>query len=173
MSGFAIVVAIDSQRGIGLGGDMPWRLPGDMAYFKRITSEAANGKRNAVIMGRKTYASIPPRFRPLAGRLNVVLSRSPQSLDDGVLGARSLDEALSLLAGREDIHQVFVIGGGEVYGQAIAHPLCQTLYVTQIHAEFGCDTHFPAFESGFERVTQSPPQSDNGVEYVFEVFKRR
>lgn len=173
MLSFAIVVAIDEERGIGLAGDMPWRLPGDMAYFKRITSEAEAPKQNAVIMGRKTYASIPPRFRPLSGRLNVVLSRGEGVRDPGVLSATSLDDALASLASRTDVARIFVIGGGEIYAQALVHPACQTLYITQIYKRFGCDTHFPAFEQGFSRVTQGPRMHDNGVDYSFEVYERR
>ena len=74
---FSVVVAATSAGGIGMKGKLPWRLPGDMAFFKRVTSSVADiGKRNAVIMGRRTWASIPAKFRPLPARLNVVLSRS-------------------------------------------------------------------------------------------------
>ena len=73
---FQLVVAATRKLGIGKAGSMPWKLPGDMAYFKEITSKTADsGKQNAVIMGRKTWESIPPKFRPLPGRINVVLTR--------------------------------------------------------------------------------------------------
>lgn len=72
-----IVVAATKKLGIGKGGGMPWKLPGDMAYFKDLTTRTADSsKQNAVVMGRKTWESIPPKFRPLPGRVNVVLSRS-------------------------------------------------------------------------------------------------
>jgi dihydrofolate reductase len=69
-----IVVAATPTGGIGINGQLPWTIPADLKYFKRVTSEAAPGKQNAVIMGRKTWASIPAKFRPLSDRLNVVLS---------------------------------------------------------------------------------------------------
>lgn len=74
---YSIVVAATRSGGIGLDGKIPWRLPKDMAFFKSVTSATADAsKMNAVIMGRRTWASLPPKFRPLKGRLNVVLSRS-------------------------------------------------------------------------------------------------
>ncbi len=83
------IVACTRDGGIGKEGKLPWKLSGDMAYFKRVTldTEDIPGKRNAVIMGRKTWESIPNSFRPLAGRLNVVLSRNPKSINlpDGVV----------------------------------------------------------------------------------------
>jgi dihydrofolate reductase len=171
---FAMVVALDGAMGIGQGGAIPWRLPGDMAYFKRITSEASDGKQNAVIMGRKTYESIPPRFRPLPGRVNVVLSRRPDlELPAEVLRSESLDDALAQLEHRADVERVFVIGGGEIYAAGLLHPACEQLYVTRVDAAFDCDTHFPAFEDRFVRVTADGPHTDQGVGYTFEVYERR
>jgi len=171
---FSLVVALDQDRGIGLSGGMPWRLPSDMAYFKRITTEAPADHENAVIMGRKTYESIPERFRPLAGRLNVVLSRTGcEAPAPSVLMADSLDGALKQLEAQPRLHRAFVIGGGEVYRQALADPRCRTLYVTRIAARFGCDTYFPEFEAAFRRVTQSAPGDDNGIAYTFEIYERR
>ena len=117
----SLIVACSSDGGIGKGGQLPWRIPGDMAYFKRVTAETtAPEKQNAVIMGRKTWESIPAKFRPLAGRVNVVLSRTPASLDlpSDVLGAASLPDALAAVDNRADIDQCFIIGGAEIYKQA-------------------------------------------------------
>ena len=76
MKPFSIVVAIDSQHGIGKNNDLPWHLPADLKHFKFITTNSAVGKRNVVVMGRKTWDSIPEKFRPLPNRTNVVLSKS-------------------------------------------------------------------------------------------------
>ncbi len=174
MRDFSIVVAIDAERGIGLNGGLPWRLPGDVAYFKRITQQAPEALRNAVIMGRKTYESIPARFRPLSGRLNVVLTRSASEAgDSGPLFSSSLPAALERLDTESGLHRLFVIGGGEVYREALSHPGCQALYVTRLTPSFACDTHFPAFEAAFQRVTRSQPQHESGIDYTFEVYERR
>lgn len=172
MTPFAIVVAADEARGIGQQGTLPWRLPGDMAFFKRLTTSASPGKQNAVIMGRKTYASIPPKFRPLPQRLNVVLSRTPSALSEPVLTATSLDAALEALAARSDLEQTFVIGGGQLYGEALKHPACTRVYLTRVHATFPCDTFLAPFEERFRLVTQDGPYDDHGVRYTFETYER-
>jgi dihydrofolate reductase len=76
---FSIVVAAAANSGIGRAGQLPWRLPGDLAFFKRVTSQVTGAGRNAVIMGRKTWDSIPSKFRPLPGRLNIVISSQDSS----------------------------------------------------------------------------------------------
>ena len=173
MRDFAIVVAADAELGIGLAGTLPWKLPGDMAYFKRLTIEAPEGLRNAVIMGRKTYESIPERFRPLSERLNVILTRTgAEPPAPGVLVATSIDQALTLVDAETAIHHVFVIGGGDVYRQALMHERCSTLYVTRVHGKFACDTHFPQFSETFRLVTETGVQQDNGIDYRFEVYER-
>ncbi len=171
MRTFAIVVACDGSRGIGKAGGLPWKLPGEMAYFKRITSEASSGKQNAVVMGRTTYESIPPKFRPLQGRFNVVLSRAADYAPRGAISTSSLENALELLDDRDDIDRVFVIGGGQVYRDALAHPLCTQAYVTRVKGNFACDTFLPAFEDAF-RLISSAPQREGDSEYAFELYER-
>jgi dihydrofolate reductase len=174
---FAIVVAADRNRGIGSHGTLPWKLPGDMAFFKQITSETrAPGKVNAVIMGRKTWDSIPPKFRPLKGRLNVVLTRNRQTqYPEEIKTAASLDEAVRI-CDQPTIEQVFVIGGGAVYQQALHHPCCELVYLTEIDASFDCDTFLPAFADNFEQITMphvhGDVKSDGDVRYRFTVYKR-
>jgi dihydrofolate reductase len=122
LRGFQIVVAATREMGIGKQGTLPWKLPTDMKFFKTVTtSTSSSSKKNAVIMGRHTWESIPEKFRPLPGRLNVVLSRSgikgTGSLE-GVVVSESLNAALGLLATPPHLSQVesvFVIGGGQVY----------------------------------------------------------
>ena len=94
--GFSIIVAADEARGIGRLGDLPWKLPGDMAYYKRTTTAAPEGQQNAVIMGRKTFESIPRKFRPLKQRLNIVVTRNAAFAEEGSVRASSLAQALSL-----------------------------------------------------------------------------
>ncbi len=171
---FAIVVAVDRAGGIGRDNDLPWpRLPADLAHFRRTTSDVVTpGTRNAVIMGRRTWDSVPERYRPLPNRLNVVISRHPPTLPDGVLGATSLDGAL-LAATAAGAAQLFVVGGGQIYRDAVDDPRCAALYLTRLDGEFGCDTHFPAWESTFTLATTLSRHVDEAVPYVIERWVRR
>jgi len=166
--GFAIIVAIDEAGGIGKDGDLPWQLYADMAHFKNITQGSGN---NAVIMGRKTWDSIPDKFRPLPGRLNVVISRQTDlGLPDDTLLANQLDDAL---AACQDCDEVFVIGGGAIYQQALAHPDCTTCHLTAVHGNFDCDTFFLPDESQWELKSETPQQEENGVRFSFCVYQRK
>lgn len=169
---FALVVAADEALGIGRAGGLPWRLPGEMAYFKRLTTGARDGLQNAVIMGRKTFDSIAPKFRPLAGRLNVVLSRDPAYRAEGALTADSLEAALALLDARDDVDRVFVIGGGELYRRALPSPRCRAVYLTRIHARFACDTFLPALDAAFSLSERDGPHREGDLTYTFELHTR-
>ncbi|AZM87521.1 MULTISPECIES: dihydrofolate reductase [Streptomyces] len=117
---------------IGAGNTIPWRLPEDMAHFKATTLG------HPVVMGRKTWDSLPPRFRPLAGRRNIVVTRDPHWRAEGALRAGSVPEALELAAGAGE---TWVIGGGEIYRAALEH--ATVLSVTEIDAKVDGDTHAP------------------------------
>lgn len=181
-----IVAATASSLGIGKNGLLPWRLAADMAYFKRCTSTPTTNtddKVNAVIMGRKTWQSIPERFRPLEGRRNVVLSRNPRAREDlalpqDVLLAGSLSEALSLLAlppHATEVDKVFVIGGGTVYAEAVASELCEKILLTSVNAGDGrfddCDVHFPALKpEAFKLSKKGQVQEEKGIEFSFDEY---
>ena len=171
MAATAIVAASTTSRGIGWKGDLPWKLPGDMKHFKEITmgssnkvgsSATASGsatdgassptppapvKQNAVIMGRNTWESIPTKFRPLQGRTNVVLTRKATfDVPSGVLVAKSLEDAWKQLGEMKDsLDEIFIIGGSQIYEQAIAEKYVHKVILTQVDTpstmEF--DTYFP------------------------------
>jgi dihydrofolate reductase len=128
-----LVVAMAENGVIGRDGGLPWRLSTDMKRFKSDTM----GK--PVIMGRKTWESMPRR--PLPGRRNIVVTRSADYVAEGADVVRSLDEALRLAGEAEEI---CVIGGGEIFGQAL--PLADRLNVTHVLAEIDGDTHFPPID---------------------------
>uniref|UniRef100_A0A7C9AP44 dihydrofolate reductase n=1 Tax=Opuntia streptacantha TaxID=393608 RepID=A0A7C9AP44_OPUST len=118
---YQVVVAATKEMGIGKDGKLPWKLPSDLKFFKDITMNTSNPeKKNAVIMGRKTWESIPLKNRPLPGRLNVVLTRSNDFVAgnfENVVSCGSLDSALKLLATSLydcSIEKVFIIGGGQL-----------------------------------------------------------
>jgi dihydrofolate reductase len=174
---FSVIVAADEARGIGKDGALPWRLPGDMAYYKRTTSEAPPGQQNAVVMGRATFESIPSKFRPLKQRLNVVLSRDAAYAPDGVLRASSLEEALTLLDARADIAHVFIVGGAQLYREALLHPACTRVLLTRVHARFDCDTFLAPFEHDFVLERRDGPLREpddaHAPPYTFETYLRR
>lgn len=170
---FDMVVAMDDERGIARQGKLPWHVPADIAHFRRLTSTARSSEqRNAVLMGRKTWDTLPPRSQPLRNRVNVVLSRSDLAVPEGVLRASSLTHAMELLGQfAHQIDRVFVIGGGEIYAQAITMPACRYLHVTRIRGAFGCDTFFPEFESRYELESVPSQGTDRGFDYRIEVWR--
>lgn len=141
-----IVAALLPDLGIGYKGQLPWSLKQEMKYFRKITTCTVNkGKRNAVVMGRKTYYSIPPKFRPLKDRLNVVLTRNPEQLREqmkeeleaGIGNLRissSLQDTVESLRDTDQIEEIFIIGGAEVYNQLMndSHDLIDAIYLTEI-----------------------------------------
>jgi dihydrofolate reductase len=173
MPRFAIVVAADEAGGIGKNGQLPWRLSRDMAYFKKLTSEPPGpGLRNAVIMGRKTWDSIPDRFRPLPERINVVISRQASlRLVKDVIRAASFDRALAAIDALPNIGRTFVIGGGEVFREAITHPELQCVYVTRVHATLDCDTFLAQIPPKLKLVSRSDVQREGSLTYDFCRFE--
>ncbi|MGE4169564.1 MAG: dihydrofolate reductase [Candidatus Margulisiibacteriota bacterium] len=165
MKPFSIVVAHDAKRGIGIQNTLPWRLKADMAYFKHLTTTAAAGKQNAVIMGRKTWESLPEKFRPLPDRLNLVVSRSKQA------GFFSLDQALAR-ANEADIDHIFVIGGSALYHEMIRHPHCTRLYITELQETVNCDAFFPDPGPHFRPISATDWQLENGFHYRFCILEK-
>ena len=175
MKNFSVIGAADLKGGIGKSGTLPWHLPGDMEQFKQVTvTTSSEEKQNAAIMGRKTWESLPEKFRPLAGRLNAVLTRHGDlNVPEGVLKFSSLEDALNVLQGpahKDKIETVFVIGGSEVFKEALAHPRCEKIYLTHILFDFNCDVFFPAFEERFGEVLSSSHFREGAIEYYFAVY---
>jgi len=155
------IVAVSRNSIIGRDGGMPWRQSADLKRFKALTMG------HAMIMGRKTFASLG---RALPGRTSIVLSRqSDLALPEGVLHARSLDEALQLCA---DDPEPFVIGGGEIY--RLAMPQIERLYVTRIDADLTGDTRFDYDLSAWRLREESLHAADakNEYPYTFQVWER-
>ena len=147
---------------IGRDGGLPWHLPEDLAHFKRTTLG------QPVIMGRKTWDSLPPRFRPLPGRLNIVVTRQPGWAADGALRAGSLAEAQALCPAVSD---AWVIGGAELYAQA--EPLARTAVVTEIHQAFDGDAMAPVFGPGWTETAREDHVAASGLRFSFVTYHRR
>lgn len=156
----SLIVAMDKNRLIGDGAKIPWHLPADFAYFKSTTTG------HPIIMGRTTFASIG---KPLPGRKNIVLTRGDFEFE-GVDVAHSLEEAFALA---KDTDEVFVIGGSQVYSQAL--PFADRLYITYIEGDFIGDTFFPAVELSEWKLVKDEtraPDDKNVHAMRFTIFDR-
>lgn len=171
---FSLIAACDQEGGIGKGGVLPWRLPGELEYFHRITKQTEDpAKQNAVVMGRKTWQSIPEKRRPLPERLNCVITRESQyQVPSEVYVVSSFEACMKFLDARTDIEQVFVIGGAQLFTEVITKPACEKIYLTRIEATFGCDTFFPELPHVFSLTTQSDNISEQGIRYYYCVYSR-
>jgi dihydrofolate reductase len=146
---------------IGRGNALPWHLPEDMAHFKRTTLGCP------VIMGRKTWDSLPPKFRPLPGRLNIVVTRDAQWYVDGASRAGSLEEALALCPPGAD---AWVIGGAQIY--AAAQHLAETAVVTEIAQDFEGDAFAPVFGPAWRETARETHTAANGLPFAFVTYKQ-
>lgn len=151
------LVAIDQKRGMAKDGKQPWHLPTDEQYFLRETQTLGG----VVVMGRKTYEVIG---HPLRERRNIVLSDKPEEIE-GVEVFTDLREALHAA---ED---VWVIGGASIFKQTMN--AADELYITRIDSNFDCELFYPEFEQDFVLASRSEPQHENGLNFRFEVWKRR
>lgn len=169
---FSIIAAIDNKKGIGKNNQLPWQIKADLKHFTDLTINKKVGKQNSVIMGRKTWESLPEKFRPLKNRLNIVLSKqSNLDLPSGVLNFTSLDEALNVLY-KQTIGKIFIIGGGSLYDEAIQHPDCRNLYLTEIKANFDCDTYFPEIPADYKKIEESEIQKEENYEFCYLTYQR-
>ena len=146
---------------IGANNQLPWHLPEDLAHFKRTTLGCP------VIMGRKTWDSLPPKFRPLPGRLNVVVTRQADWQAEGALRAGSVEDAMHLCREARD---AWVIGGAEIYAQAA--PLASTAVVTEIDADFAGDAFAPTLGADWREVQRDTHTASNGLVYAFVTYQR-
>lgn len=162
MSGVLTLIAAVAQNGvIGKDNALPWHLPEDLKHFKALTTG------HAVIMGRKTWESLPPKFRPLPHRLNIVITRDPAYVAPGATVVHSLDAAMKVGAGET----AFIIGGAELYAHAL--PQAQRLELTEIDVAFEGDAHFPAFDrSHWREVKRHSGTSESGLDYAFVSYER-
>lgn len=157
----SLLVAVADNGVIGRGNHLPWRLPQDLQWFKRLTTG------HAILMGRRTYQSIG---RPLPDRRTVVLSRNPDFTAAGVAVVHGLDEALALVANESE---AFVVGGAGVYRQAL--PLAQRIYLTRVGAEIEGDVTFPEWDAADWRlVWEEPHEADehHAYRFTFQQFDR-
>lgn len=158
-----LIAVQDRKGGIGMNGGLLMSLPTDMKYFRTTTTG------HTVIMGRKTLESFPGG-RPLPKRRNIVLSTTMDE-GEGYEICRAPEELDSMLSDQEK-SEAFVIGGGQVYELLL--PRVDEAYITELDAELEADTFIPVFRDleGWEKASESEPVEENGVKYVFAVYRR-
>lgn len=155
-----IVVAHTANRVIGREGGLPWRLPSDMRHFRELTLG------HAVLMGRRTFQSLPERFRPLPERRNLVLSHDPAFAARGAEAFHSLQDAIEACGG-----ECMVIGGEVTYRETL--PLCRLVHATEIDVEMDGDAFFPELAAGeWRRVERSRPLRENELSFTFNTYER-
>lgn len=161
----SLVVAASSNQVIGKDNRLLWHLPNDMKFFKNTTWAMP------VLMGRKTFASL--NNRPLNGRLNIVITRGESIQVDGVITAHSLEEAVSI-AGEKNYKECFVIGGGEIYRQAL--PIADKVYLTRVDTEIEGDTFFPVLDPAEWEMTWEKaymPDAKHAYGYRFQLWEKK
>ena len=160
------IATIGINRAIGHKNDLIWELPKDMKHFVNLT------KGNVVMMGRKTWESIPEKHRPLKDRYNIIITKQDNYEVDGAFVAPNFFKALQEAqnrANRENC-QIFVIGGGQIYDLAL--PYTDTLYLTVVDDEPKADVFFPPFDESFT-LTDASDDEDGGYQISFRTYKRR
>lgn len=162
MTQLSLIAAVAANGVIGADNQLLWHLPADMQHFRELTAG------HVVIMGRKTWESLPEKFRPLPKRRNLVISRNAAYAAPGAEVFTSLAAAVAACA---DAPRAYVIGGGEIYTQAM--PLAQCLELTELHQAFDGDAFFPAVNADEWQAIHRDCRSDNGIDFDFVTYERR
>ncbi|MBU2051956.1 dihydrofolate reductase [Patescibacteria group bacterium] len=153
----SIVVAVDDKLGLGAKNRMLWRISKDFAHFKSVTMG------HPIIMGRKTYESIG---RALPGRTNIIITRDQNYSTPGCNAVHSLAEAIEL-AKTKDQNEIFIIGGGEIFKQALEQNLVDKLYLTKVAGDFNAEIFFPEYQQIFTKVVSSKQGNEGNYQLEF------
>ena len=156
----SIIVAMDDKQGIGKSNQLMWRIPSELSRFRTITTG------HPIIMGRKTYESIG---RPLPKRTNIIITRDKSYHVDGCTVVNSLKDAIAI-AKKEDQIEIFIIGGGEIYKQAV--PFAQKLYITKVQGDYGADTFFPDY-SNFTKLISKEEHREGLYSFSYSILERK
>ena len=159
----SLIAALDRRRGIGKDNQLPWRLPADLKHFRELTTG------HHIITGRKTFESIG---KPLPGRTTIIITRNQDYSAEGCFITHSLADALTLARTRGE-QEAFIIGGAEIYAQAL--PQADRLYLTLVEAEVEADAFFPAWNESEWRVTETSEygaNEKNSFRFTFQTWIR-
>ena len=156
----SIIVATDDKRGIGRGNELMWKIPEELKRFREITTG------HSIIMGRKTHESIG---RILPNRTNIIITRDSEYEVEGAKVVHSLEEAIDLAKSEPGNEEIFIIGGGQIYEQAL--DTVDKLYITRVEGDFNADTFFPDY-SNFKQTKKDGPHESNGHTYTFYEYEK-
>ena len=159
----SIIVAVSEDLGIGKDNELLWHISEDLKRFKRLTSG------NTVIMGKKTWESLPRR--PLPGRKNIVLTDNPNESIENAVTAYSIQDSLNKCDQNEEI---FIIGGGSIYRQFI--PIADRLFITNVHMKAPADIYFPEIDLNTWEITRKEEfktDRENSIPYTYTIYQRR
>ena len=163
----SLIVAKAKNNAIGKNNDLMWHLPIDMKFFKSQTEN------EIVVMGRKNFESIPERFRPLSNRLNVILTRNKDFEADDCLVFNDLEDCISTLSTRDE--KIYIIGGGEIYKQALELDLVEEMYISHVDCELDADTFFPMIEKEqweINTLQDHPKDEKHAYSFAIKYYKQ-
>nr|AIA17088.1 Dihydrofolate reductase [uncultured bacterium]AIA17503.1 Dihydrofolate reductase [uncultured bacterium]AIA18166.1 Dihydrofolate reductase [uncultured bacterium] len=159
----SIIVAASENNVIGRNNDLPWYLPLDLKYFKDTTMG------HCVVMGRKNFESIPPKYSPLVGRTNIVITRQKDYKANGAVVVNSIEDAIEY-ARRQSETECFITGGGEIFRQSLQY--CDRIYLTRIHAVIEGDVYFPELNMNeWKEVSRDDRPADEKNNYSFSFLR--
>lgn len=177
MRDFSIILAVDNENGIWKCWDLAWSIPEDMKYFKDTTIHTNDAKKqNAVIMGRKTWESIPEKFRPFKKRKNFILSREFTGWNinkDWATEYSNFDSCLKAVSHMQDVEEIFIIWGSQLYNMSISHPHFKKAYITRIYNKYHCDVFFDGLPLSFQLISRSEKKEHDGVEFEFSIYEKK
>ena len=168
-----IIVAIDLENWIWKNWDLAWKISKDLKYFKDITLQTKNiNNKNMVVMGRKTWESIPDKYKPLPWRINAVLTRNKDFNNDLCVNYSSIEEMFKETEKKKNIENIFIIGWANIYNQVLKKVMIDKIYITKIEKIYWCDVFFGNIPENFILEWSPEKQEENWVKFRFEVYKK-
>lgn len=165
-----VIVATDINHGIAKNNQIPWHLKKDLTFFKETTSKAPKNKTNVIIMGRKTHEAMGQRVLP--NRINIVITSNPDYYVPGVITYPSLEQAVKDAQTYSVVHNIYIIGGQQIYEEALKKLPVEYIYKTVLYNHYDCDRFFPPIDHLFELVSCSVTESEADISYHIEVWRR-
>jgi dihydrofolate reductase len=177
MKTLSLIIAVDNENGIWKDNQLIWHIPEDMKFFKHLTTHTIHqSKQNAVIMGRKTWESLPTGFRPLPWRCNIVLSSwfsVQQEIEKDVLWFPDFSSLYAYLSKNEKIESLFIIWWAQLYNTAVNMPNLKKAYITRVYDKFHCDVFFDGLPLSFDETSRSWVKEYKWTEYEMFTYEKK